>query len=134
MAEPPQISPRGTTPSSIPQKRTLEDHHTPTISSPLNPDAPSRASRAPGREQREKKESLKKREAAGVGKKSTTEGTSKKSKNPKDRPVALSPIRYHHPLPKETFHYLNKDPTFASREFGPLFAPDGSELKKPIDQ
>ncbi|KAI9769961.1 MAG: hypothetical protein M1840_003671 [Geoglossum simile] len=55
--------------SSIPQKRAYEDEHIPAVSSPLNPDVTSsRQSRvkekAPiHREQREKKESLKKRES-----------------------------------------------------------------------
>ena len=131
-----QSPPRGATPSTIPMKRPLEDDHTPTVSSPLNPDAPARGSRGPTREQREKKESLKKREAAGISKKPTPEATTttKKSKGASGRPVALSPIRYHHPLPKEPFHYFSKDPLFASREPEPLLASDGTELKRPVDQ
>ena len=66
---------RSSTPSSlIPQKRPLgpsddDPPHAPAVSSPLNPDfAAARARKAapPAREQREKKESLKKREAKGA--------------------------------------------------------------------
>lgn len=65
-------------PTSLPQKRVIEDDHAPAVSSPLNPDvkAPSRVqiqmpdeTLTAGREKRAKKESLKKRESnVGVGK------------------------------------------------------------------
>ena len=54
----PQASP----PATIPLKRAHEDEHAPSVSSPLNPNA---GARGPQREQRTKKETLKKREATG---------------------------------------------------------------------
>lgn len=56
-------------PSSIPQKRVLEDDHVPSVSSPLNPDfnkvPKDEAPAAKERAARAKKESFKKREAKG---------------------------------------------------------------------
>ncbi|KAI9861976.1 MAG: hypothetical protein M1813_005047 [Trichoglossum hirsutum] len=76
-------SPHPTMGSSVPQKRAYEDEHIPAVSSPLNPDVTSsRQSRAKEkapihREQREKKESLKKREskASSVNGADHTRGT-----------------------------------------------------------
>ncbi|KAI9671317.1 MAG: hypothetical protein M1831_004226 [Alyxoria varia] len=127
---------RSGTPSSIPLKRSLEEDHTPTVSSPLNPDAPARGVRGNAREQREKKDSLKKREAAGIGKKTASESSpssNKKRKTGEKKPIALSPIRYNHPLPKDAYHYTDKDPLMASHEPEPFFAPGGVELKRPLD-
>lgn len=107
-------------PSLIPQKRPLveDDAHAPAISSPLNPDfAASRArkaaaaasSPAPGppiREQREKKESLKKREAKGeTNARITTADISTPIKGSKKKGVesgidSHGLIRYTIPLPK----------------------------------
>ena len=122
----------------IPAKRALEDDHTPSIPSPLNPDAAARPrpARAQAREQREKKDSLKKRESVGVTRGSTPDQQNKKPKR-KGSEVSLgvpSPIRYNHALPREAFHYSIREPLFASHEPEPFFAPDGTELKKPVDQ
>lgn len=102
--------PRSSTPTAIPQKRPMnieDEQHAPAVSSPLNPDfAAARARKQPVREQREKKESLKKREAKGVD--SARGGTPdvashiKKSKKKADAPVVLSPTRYKLPAPRET--------------------------------
>lgn len=132
-----QQTPRGGTPL-IPAKRALEDDHTPSVSSPLNPDAAPRArpGRPPAREQREKKDSLKKRESVGAVRGATPETQNKKQKrkNSVDSVVAPSPVRYNHALPREAFHYSIRDTTFASREPEAFIAPNGVELKKPIDQ
>ncbi|KAI4156562.1 MAG: hypothetical protein LQ340_000170 [Diploschistes diacapsis] len=105
-------APRGPAPGSvIPQKRGLgleDDQHAPAVSSPLNPDfANARARKAPpAREQREKKESLKKREAKGVDNarggtpdtQSHGRGTKKKGQEAATNSQSL--IRYTIPLPK----------------------------------
>jgi len=133
MADAPAGS-RAGTPTPAPLKIQLDDH-APSISSPLNPDAAARLKQAPTREKREKKDSLKKREAAGQLKPSSAEGSSKKRKVSDQSPAQPSPVRYNHPLPKEAFHYTVKEPTFASREGGPPFvAPSGVELKHSLDQ
>ncbi|KAI9740457.1 MAG: hypothetical protein M1834_005037 [Cirrosporium novae-zelandiae] len=108
----------GTTPSNIiPQKRLADDVNDPTkpsVSSPLNPDfnsSTSRAKRAPAREQREKKDSLKKRESkstpsaesargdtpeksSGGGRKGSKKGVAQAGQQ------VLSPLRYKLPPPK----------------------------------
>lgn len=102
---------QGSTPT-VPQKRlySLEDEqHVPAVSSPLNPDsaAATRTRKQPAREQREKKESLRKREAKGVVE-GTRHGTpdapsqTKKSKKSTPPATALSPIRYKLAPPKPT--------------------------------
>ena len=95
--------------SAVPLKRTLdEDLHAPAVSSPLNPDvATSRSRKAPApREQREKKESLKKRESkassvVGDARGGTPEVASNRRK-PKatSETTVLSPTRYKLPPPK----------------------------------
>ena len=104
---------RGSTPSTIPLKRPYElddeQRHVPAIPSPLNPDfANARARKAPpAREQREKKESLKKREAKGAADNPRaatpdTQSHGRKSNKKGPEPVAntQSIIRYTIPLPK----------------------------------
>lgn len=123
----------------IPSKRPIEDDHAPNVPSPLNPDVASRPrpARAPAREQREKKDSLKKRESTGAVRGTTPDHPTKKQKIKQEsegKSGAPSPIRYNHPLPKEAFRYTLPDTTFASHEPEPFFAPDGVELKKPLDQ
>lgn len=95
---------------TIPQKRPfgLEDEqHVPAVSSPLNPDfANARTRKQPPREQREKKESLRKREAKGVEgtRHDTPDAPSQGEKAKKSTPAAivLSPIRYKLAPPKPT--------------------------------
>lgn len=128
--------PRGNTPSIIPTKRTLEDTHTPSVSSPLNPNPP-RPYAAPAREPRSKKESLKKREASGTSSKPAAPekgSKSKKLKDSDDHSLAASPIRYNHPLPPQPWQYTDKETHYISHEPDPIYAPDGIELKKPLDQ
>lgn len=95
--------------SIVPMKRVHdEDLHAPAVSSPLNPDvASSRSRKAPAtREQREKKESLKKRESkassiVGDTRGGTPDAASNRRKQ-KFTPEAtvLSPTRYKLPPPK----------------------------------
>ena len=105
----PTMASTSSTPSVIPLKRTLdEDLHAPAVSSPLNPDvATSRSRKAPApREQREKKESLKKRESkatsvVGDARAGTPEMTSNRRKQKvTSESTVLSPTRYKLPPPK----------------------------------
>jgi COMPASS component BRE2 len=128
-----QATSRSNTPgAALPMKRTLEEDHAPAISSPLNPnpDAAARARpRAPPREQREKRETLKKREAS-----TNTRASTPNPRTKKDRPSADSPMRYSIPEPKPADYDAPKDGILLSREPLPLLAPDGqTELKKPQD-
>ncbi len=113
-------SPGTVTPAAIPQKRPLnleDEQHVPAISSPLNPDpTATRARRLPPREQREKKESLKKREAKfGDNVRGDTPDVQiqgKKSKKNAQKASVLSPIRYKLPAPKLTDFDAPKAPIF----------------------
>ncbi|KAL8945880.1 MAG: hypothetical protein Q9222_007646, partial [Ikaeria aurantiellina] len=127
--------PRSATPSTIPQKRPLnldDEQHAPAVSSPLNPDAASsRARKQPAREQREKKESLKKREAKGVETTRSatpdTQTTTKKSKKVEKAPDVVRPLRYPTKPPAPSDLEPPRDPTFnpiltkANREFNECF-------------
>lgn len=120
---------RGQTPvTSLPQKRALEEDHAPAVSSPLNPDAKARQKNpAPPREQREKKESLKKREAAGLTRGGSPDGKQK-------APATPSPMRYNIGPPKASDFEPPKDPMFVSHEPMPFLTPDGHiELQRPVD-
>ncbi|KAI9792376.1 MAG: hypothetical protein M1835_007881 [Candelina submexicana] len=118
-------SPRRSATPSIPQKRTLEDEHVPAVPSPLNPDVSATRSRAgreraPAREQREKKESLKKRESKGPstagnsGRGGTPDGISskRKTKGASAAATTLAPLRYNLPAPKATEFSAPRGPTF----------------------
>jgi COMPASS component BRE2 len=132
-----QSNSRGSTPALAPPlRRPLEEDHAPAVSSPLNPnpDAAARARpKAPPREreQREKRETLKKREASANTRSSTPNPKTAK----KERPAADSPMRYSIPEPRATDYEPPKDGIFLSHEPTPIYAPDGTtELKKPQDQ
>ncbi|KAL9604373.1 MAG: hypothetical protein Q9219_000561 [cf. Caloplaca sp. 3 TL-2023] len=127
--------PRSATPSTIPQKRPLnleDEQHVPAVSSPLNPDATaSRTRKAPAREQREKKESLKKREAKGVdtARSATpdTQTSTKKSKKVERPPDVVRPLRYYTKPPNLSDFDTPRGPQFspvlekANREFSECF-------------
>lgn len=111
-----EATPTGTAPTSLPQKRSLEDDHTPAVSSPLNPDFKStKQVQLPedtpmAREKRAKKESLKKRESKGA------EG-SHAAPDPKQRDPAateLAPIKYKLPPPKPADFEPSQGPLFTS--------------------
>ena len=74
-----------------------EDHHLPAVSSPLNPDSAAQKGRKPPA--REKKDTLKKREAKGTDTaRSNTpnaSGSEKKSKKTLAIPDVFSPPRYY---------------------------------------
>ncbi|KAI4213229.1 MAG: hypothetical protein LQ351_004175 [Letrouitia transgressa] len=112
---------RSVTPSVVPQKRAhgLDDEqHVPAVSSPLNPDyAAIRSRKPPPREQREKKESLKKREAKGAD--SVRSGTpdsqshpTRKTKKTQKSSNVLSPLRYPLPQPIKTDWETPRPPVF----------------------
>jgi COMPASS component BRE2 len=83
------------------------------------------------REQREKKESLKKREASASARGNTPDVKGKKQKGP----TVPSPMRYSIPEPRPSDYEPPKDPILLSHEPTPIYTPDGEvELKKPIDQ
>ncbi|CAO1598603.1 transcription factor, contains a PHD finger motif [Xanthoria calcicola] len=127
--------PRSATPATIPQKRPMnldDEQHIPAVSSPLNPDAPpSRARKAPAREQREKKESLKKREAKGVDttRSSTPDAqpNTKRSKKVEKPPDVVRPVRYHTKPPSQSDFDAPRPPVFnpvltkANRDFNECF-------------
>ena len=110
---------RSSTPSTV-QKRPFgldDEQHVPAVSSPLNPDfVNSRARKQPPREQREKKESLKKREAkGGDGLRNGTpdpQSGDKKTKKTKVDSIILSPIRYKLATPKSTDFDPPRAPVF----------------------
>ena len=119
-----EASPSSTLPpSSIPQKRTIEEDHSPLVSSPLKPDtkpAPKVQIQAPedvpsaAREKRAKKESLKKREAKGA---QNGPDSSRATPDPKDKEVPLAemaPIRYKIAHPKLTDFEPSRSPVFLS--------------------
>jgi COMPASS component BRE2 len=135
-------SPRGVTPaSSIPQKRSLEDEHAPAVSSPLNPDIASstkvakfaKDKEAIQRERREKKETLKKREAKGGG--NAARGTPDPSG--KDEPrqsrgtvsssSRMTPLRYKLAPPPAAAYRRPVPPVFALHHTKPKLGLDGEE-------
>ena len=105
-------TPTGTgLPSSIPQKRAIEDDHAPAVSSPLNPDVKAISKvqvQAPddtpgmSREKRTKKDSLKKRESKGAAAGASESSRVTPDPKGKDSSAAdLAPMRYKiaHPKP-----------------------------------
>lgn len=108
-ASPPTMASTNTGSSSIPIRRTQdEDLHVPAVSSPLNPDvASSRSRKGPApREQREKKESLKKRESKASSVVADNRGgtpelnTGRKKFKTTSETMVMSPTRYKLPPPK----------------------------------
>jgi len=111
--------------------------HAPSVPSPLNPDASTAKTRPfkpppREREQREKKDSLKKRESnLGRGDSPTVPSKRKAATAVSSAP---SPMRYSIPEPKLSDYDSPRDTTFATHEPFPLVTPDGEvELKKPLD-
>lgn len=122
-------------PPVLTSKRALEEYHSPSISSPLNPDAAARAKalRPQARETREKKESLKKREST-IGTRGNTPDAGNKWRHSAFLNIP-SPLRYGILEPKASDYESPRDPIFMSHEPEPLFVPNTSvELRKPIDQ
>jgi COMPASS component BRE2 len=118
------------------QPPAVANDHAPSVPSPLNPDAATRsANRTPKpivREQREKKDSLKKREnaAGNTGRGATPDvRTSAKAKSSS----ANAPLRYQLSFPESGAWIPPRDATFD--EQGVMDAPDGqTELRKVSEQ
>jgi COMPASS component BRE2 len=107
--------------SSIPQKRTFEDEHTPAVSSPLNPDftaatsiSTPKAAPTRNRNAREKKETLKKREAKGPDRGTPDRGAKDKAHEGSTPPIAQKHIaaKYKLPPPKEVDFIAPRGPAF----------------------
>ncbi|KAL2158600.1 hypothetical protein VTH06DRAFT_4082 [Thermothelomyces fergusii] len=105
--------------SSLPQKRSLEDDHSPAVPSPLNPEpkAPkahvqTEESQATGREKRAKKDSLKKRESKGAAASDSARATPDPKQH--EPPEELGPVRYKLPPPKPADFEPARGPVFAS--------------------
>lgn len=122
--------------SPTPLPITTELEHTPSVPSPLNPSTrPS--SKTPGpaptpiqREQREKKESLKKRESALNGSANSALGKRKANANH----AVPSPQRFNVPPPRAQDFESPKEDVMVSHEPYPLEMPDGErQLYKPVD-
>jgi len=130
-------------PTSIPQKRALEDDHSPAVSSPLNPDVKSSTAQKvqiqtpeesqaamSSREKRTKKDSLKKREAKGAagGGLDSSRATPDLKHHPKTaHPSELAPLRYKLAPPKPSDFELSRGPVFTSHHQVP--GPDGETIE-----
>lgn len=129
-----------TIPPTLPQKRALEDDHTPAVSSPLNPDAktiqksqvqiqtPDESQAAMSREKRAKKDSLKKREAKGVA--AGGQDSSRTTPDPKKPDPAggeLAPMRYLLAPPKPSDFEQSRGPAFTSHH--EVQGPDGEAIE-----
>ncbi|KAK4988233.1 transcription factor, contains a PHD finger motif [Elasticomyces elasticus] len=132
--QPAQIDPPAPPPPSL-------DHpHTPSIPSPLNPDTSAakaiRPFKPPPREQREKRDTLKKRESTASGRADTpTMSNKRKAPSAAGRASAPSPMRYAIEPPKLAAYEAPKDTVFMSHEPLPFLTPDGErELRRPIDR
>ncbi|MBE3109031.1 MAG: hypothetical protein IMZ46_00740 [Acidobacteria bacterium] len=109
--------------ATIPQKRALEEVHTPSAPSPLNPDArpprPQPAEDAPPATTRDKpvrakKESLKKRESKGLGPEAASGRATPDLGGKEGVTSTSSPLRYKLAPPK---------PSDFERPKGPVFTP-----------
>ena len=127
--------------SPTPFALNTELDHTPNVPSPLNPASTRPSSKTPGpiptltptpiqREQREKKESLKKRESALNG----TAGSSLGKRKADTTHAYPSPQRFNVPPPRAQDFETPKEDVMVSHEPLPLEMPDGiRQLYKPID-
>lgn len=140
-----EATPGGSPLSSIPQKRAHEEAHTPSVPSPLNPEAkppkPATATTAttddaptaPPRDKpaRTKKEALKKRESRG----GVDGGSSRATPDPKLGQAAAtaldsntcSPLRYKLAQPRPADFEQPKGPVFTPHH--EIVGPDGKEIQ-----
>lgn len=119
--------------ADVPISQSTPSHtaHAPAIPSPLNPEAKRAPTKAPAREQREKKESLKKRESNANVRGSTPDGKKQDSK----ALLVPSPMRFSINAPTTAQYEAPKDYAWLSHEPTPFLTPDDQvELKKPMDQ
>lgn len=115
----PQREPTPSGLPSIPQKRALEDDHSPAVSSPLSTEVKAQKvqvqfpddGQATAREKRTKKDSLKKRESKGGGPDSSRATPDPKQREP---PGELAPMRYKLARPKPSDFEPSRGPVFAS--------------------
>lgn len=131
-----ELTPSSTPMASIPQKRALEEDHTPSVSSPLNPEPrpPAATDAKPSKPQsaedappattrdkpvRAKKESLKKRESKGLGPEAASGRATPDPRVKEGPPSTSSPLRYKLAPPK---------PSDFERPKGPLFTPHHQTL------
>ncbi|KAK4927740.1 hypothetical protein LTR28_011962, partial [Elasticomyces elasticus] len=123
-----------------PPPPSLDHPHTPSIPSPLNPDTSAakaiRPFKPPPREQREKRDTLKKRESTANGRADTpTMSNKRKAPSAAGRESAPSPMRYAIEPPKLAAYEAPKDTVFMSHEPLPFLTPDGErELRRPVDR
>lgn len=110
--------------------------HTPIAPSPLNPANSRQQSKTPApppiqREQREKKESLKKRESTANG---SAPASSLGKRKANDNNAYPAPQRYNIPPPRGVDFESPKEDVMVSHEPLPLLLPDGQrQLYKPVD-
>jgi COMPASS component BRE2 len=119
------------------QPSAVANDHAPSVPSPLNPDAAARPLiRTPKpivREQREKKDSLKKRENAGTAPGRIETPDFKASAKTKTSSSANAPLRYQLSFPESGAWIPPRDAIFD--EQGVMYAPDGqTELRKVSEQ
>ncbi|KAL1302369.1 hypothetical protein AAFC00_002772 [Neodothiora populina] len=133
---PPEVN--VTAASSMPSHLQAEQTHAPAVSSPLNPDMTKTARAKPPpreREQREKRETLKKRESTAAGGRGSTPTVPSKRKASEMLHTAPSPMRYQIPEPRLSDYEIPKPVDLTSHEPIPFLTPDGEvELKKPSDR
>jgi COMPASS component BRE2 len=119
--------------SSIPQKRALDEGHSPAVPSPLNPEvaksteAPSQddsAQIARSKPTRTKKETLKKREAKGIDSTRATPDP-KAAKEPKQSETG--PLRYKLAPPKPSDFDLPRGPVLTLHH--EATGPDGESIE-----
>ena len=130
--------------SSIPQKRALDEGHSPAIPSPLNPEVkPSSDSLAPDdvaqparfKSSRTKKETLKKRESKGAnlgGESARATPDPKPAKTPIQS--ELSPLRYKLAPPKPSDFDLPRGPVMTSHHEVSVLNGDTIEFYETSDQ
>ncbi|GAB7347190.1 hypothetical protein MBLNU459_g3300t1 [Dothideomycetes sp. NU459] len=122
--------------SALPLHVSQDQSHVPAVSSPLNPDVKTRPTKAAApREQRERKESQKKREStAAGGPRGTTPTLPSKRKASSAALSAPSPMRFQIAEPRIGDYDPPKPTVFVSHEPLPFLTPNGAtELKKPAD-
>ena len=128
-------------PLVLPQKRVLDDDHSPAVSSPLNPDvkpmqrvqvqAPNEEGQvAISREKRAKKDSLKKRESKGaaaivpdINSRSTPDRKVQRDAGPGE----IAPLRYKLAPPKPSDFEQSRGPVFTNPH--QVQSPDGRTVE-----
>lgn len=127
--------------SSIPQKRALDEGHSPAVSSPLNPDGKAADSQGPedgaqinrSKSARAKKETFKKREAKGAdSSRATPEPKTQTQKEPQQ--AESSPLRYKLAPPKPSDFEPARGPVLTSHHKATTQDDDEVEFFETSDQ